>query len=95
MYIPKDNDMLFSMVNMKLRDEYDSLEEFCECEDIDPASLLVRLNAAGYEYDEEHNKFTPILDPLVSSEDSVPKENSVSTNNSNSLDNSSQNILLK
>ena len=95
MYIPKDNDMLFSMVNMKLRDEYDSLEEFCECEDIDPASLLVRLNAAGYEYDDEHNKFTPILDPLFSSEDSVPKENSVSTNNSNSLDNSSQNILLK
>ncbi len=95
MYIPKDNDMLFSMVNMKLRDEYDSLEEFCECEDIDPASLLVRLNAAGYEYDDEHNKFTPILDPLFSSEDSVPKENSVSTNNSNSLDNSSQNLLLK
>jgi len=61
MYIPKDNDMLYSMVNMKLRDQYESLEEFCDCEDIDPASLMVRLNAAGYEYDEEHNKFSPIL----------------------------------
>jgi hypothetical protein len=63
MYIPKDNDMLYSMVNMKLRDQYESLEEFCDCEDVDPASLIVRLNAAGYEYDEEHNKFTPIPEP--------------------------------
>ncbi len=61
MYIPKDDDMLYSMVNMKLRDQYESLEEFCDCEDIDPAPLIVRLNAAGYEYDEEHNKFSPIL----------------------------------
>ncbi len=67
MYIPKDNDMLYSMVNMKLRDQYESLEEFCDCEDIDPASLMVRLNAAGYEYDEEHNKFTPIIDTKDSS----------------------------
>lgn len=52
--------MLYSMVNMKLRDSYESLDEFCDCEDVDMASLLVRLNAAGYEYDEVHNKFTPI-----------------------------------
>ena len=65
MYIPKDNDMLYSMVNMKLRDQYDSLEDFCECEDVDPARLIARLNGAGYEYDEVHNKFTPILDPLL------------------------------
>lgn len=53
--------MLYSMLNMKLRDQYESLDELCDCEDIDLASLLVRLNAAGYEYDESHNKFTPIL----------------------------------
>ena len=50
--------MLYSMVNMKLRDQYESLEELCDCEDIDPASLLARLNGAGYEYDEKHNKFS-------------------------------------
>jgi len=62
MYIPKDNDMLYSMINMKLRDQYSSFEELCDCEDLDPAPIIVRLNAAGYEYDEAHNKFTPILD---------------------------------
>lgn len=49
--------MLFSMINMKLRDQYDSLDTLCDEEDIDPASLLVKLNEAGYEYDEEHNCF--------------------------------------
>lgn len=63
MYIPADDDMLYSMVNMKLRDQYESLSELCDCEDIDAASLIVRLNAAGYEYDEEHNKFSPVLIP--------------------------------
>lgn len=49
--------MLFSMINMKLRDQYASLDELCDEEDIDPASLLVKLNGAGYEYDESHNCF--------------------------------------
>ncbi len=49
--------MLFSMLNMKLRDAYDSFDELCDSEDIDPASVMVMLNAAGYEYDEEHNCF--------------------------------------
>lgn len=65
MYLPQDNDMLYSMINMKLRDQYESLDELCDCEDIDPAMLLVRLNAAGYQYDEAHNKFSPMLDVQV------------------------------
>lgn len=65
MYIPQDNDMLYSMVNMKLRDQYESFEELCDCEDLDPATIMVRLNAAGYEYDEDHNKFTPVLEETV------------------------------
>lgn len=73
MYLPNDPDMLYSMVNMKLRDQYDSLDEFCECEDIDIAMLLVRLNGAGYEYDEAHNKFTPIL--LETEEPEAKEEN--------------------
>lgn len=75
MYIPADNDILYSMINMKLRDQYDSLEELCDCEDIDIATLIVRLNAAGYQYDEEHNKFSPILDELpreATSDDEQP-----------------------
>ena len=76
MYITKDNDMLYSMVNMKLRDQYDSFEDFCECEDVDPARLIARLNGAGYEYDEEHNKFTPILDDIIESEESKDSEDS-------------------
>ncbi len=84
MYIPKDNDMLYSMVNMKLRDQYESLEEFCDCEDIDPASLMVRLNAAGYEYDEEHNKFSPIPDaaePEDKTEDEVTTPQNINIEN--------------
>ena len=57
MYLPNDPDMLYSMINMKLRDQYPSLQDLCEEEDIDPAPLLLRLNAAGYEYDEENNRF--------------------------------------
>ena len=84
MYIPKDNDMLYSMVNMKLRDQYDSFEEFCDFEDVDPARLMVRLNAAGYEYDEEHNKFTPIFDPFVLSDKTKSSDNSEKSDNSES-----------
>lgn len=57
MYLPQDPDMLFSMINMKLRDQYASLDELCEEEDIDAAALLVKLNGAGYEYDEANNCF--------------------------------------
>lgn len=57
MYLPSDPDMLYSLINMKLRDQYASLQELCEEEDIDPAPLLLNLSVAGYEYDEEHNRF--------------------------------------
>lgn len=49
--------MLFSYVNMKLRDFYDSLDEMCQSEDIDKETLCSRLAAIGYEYSPEHNKF--------------------------------------
>lgn len=57
MYIPSDSNMLFSMVNMKLRDQYDSFEELCDCEDFDPAVVLLKLQSAGYEYNPEINQF--------------------------------------
>lgn len=57
MTLPHDPFMLLSMVNMKLRDEYSSLEEFCKANDIDDASLKSTLLAAGFEYLPEVNQF--------------------------------------
>ncbi len=49
--------MLFSFVNMKLRDEYPSLDELCRSMDVDKDSLCKKLAEAGFEYSQEHNKF--------------------------------------
>ena len=57
MFLPSDPDMLYSIVNMKLRDQYDSLADLCADEDIDMPDLLLCLNKAGYDYDETHNRF--------------------------------------
>ena len=55
--IPKDPMMLFSFVNMKLRDEYPSLDELCASMDIDRQWLVEKLATVGFEYSEENNKF--------------------------------------
>ena len=55
--IPNDPHMLFSFVNMMLRDRYDSLEEFCNANDVDVSEITDKLRAAGYEYDRELNQF--------------------------------------
>ncbi len=49
--------MLLSIVNMKLRDQYDSLEELCANEDYDRDELLCKLHEAGFDYDSENNQF--------------------------------------
>lgn len=54
---PKDPAMLMSWVNMKLRDFYGSLDELCEELEIDRNELEKRLNEAGFEYNQELNKF--------------------------------------
>ena len=54
---PKDPIMLMSWVNMKLRDFYGSLDELCEELEIDRKELEKRLNEAGFEYNQELNKF--------------------------------------
>ena len=54
---PKDTMMLLSWVNMKLRDFYPSLESLCEDLEIDSEELIVKLGAAGFEYNKELNKF--------------------------------------
>lgn len=55
--LPKDPFMLFSFINMKLRDEYPSLDELCLSMDIDREWLLKTLAAAGFEYSVQNNKF--------------------------------------
>lgn len=55
--LPKDPMILFSFINMKLRDQYPSLDELCRAEDIDHKWLVEQLGAVGFEYSAEHNKF--------------------------------------
>ena len=57
MELPEDPMMLFSMVNMKLRDCYSSHDELCEDMNVDKDSLIRKLNSVGFEYSQENNKF--------------------------------------
>lgn len=55
--IPKDPNILYSYINMKLRDEYDSLEEFCASVDMSSEEITSILLGIGYTYDEKVNQF--------------------------------------
>lgn len=55
--LPQDPMMLFSFINMKLRDRYPSLDALCEDMQISRAELETKLAAAGFEYSAEANKF--------------------------------------
>ena len=57
MDLPQDPMMLFSVINMKLRDFYPSLDALCEDLNVDKEELMAKLAAFGFEYSEEHNKF--------------------------------------
>lgn len=55
--LPKDVNMLLSFVNMKLRDNYDSLDSFCEDLDVDKSQLIDSLAKGGFEYNASLKKF--------------------------------------
>lgn len=55
--LPQDPIMLMSVVNMKLRDFYPSLDALCEDLCIDRNVLEAKLAAAGFEYSPQRNKF--------------------------------------
>ncbi len=57
MDLPKDPFMLFSVINMKLRDGYSSLDSLCEDMNLNRAELEKTLKNAGFSYNEELNKF--------------------------------------
>ena len=49
MELPKDPMVLFSVINMKLRDCYSSLDELCEDMDVSREDIVSQLKAAGFE----------------------------------------------
>ena len=55
--LPKDPFLLLSVVNTKLRDEYEDLDALCAALDLDRAALEERLAAAGFRYDPARNTF--------------------------------------
>lgn len=57
MTLPQDPFMLLSMINMKLRDTYPSLDELCASESIDREAIEKTLKASGFEYVPEINQF--------------------------------------
>ena len=57
MALPSDPVMLLSVINLKLRDDYPTLDALCEDLDIDKESLCGRLAAIGYAYDPARNQF--------------------------------------
>ncbi|MBO4985136.1 MAG: DUF4250 domain-containing protein [Bacteroides sp.] len=55
--LPNDPMMLYSYVNMKLRDCYSSLNELCEDLQLNRAELERKLKEVGFEYNPEKNRF--------------------------------------
>lgn len=55
--LPQDTDMLLSIINMKLRDFYGSLDALCEDLDEDKEQIQKTLSGIGYTYDGEKNQF--------------------------------------
>lgn len=55
--LPTDINMLLSYINMKLRDEYNSLDDLCQSLDIPKANLIDKLRKAGFEYNPQQNRF--------------------------------------
>ena len=55
--LPQDPAMLLSYVNMKLRDQYDSLDDLCDDLDISKEEIVEKLKTIDYIYDNEKNQF--------------------------------------
>ncbi len=57
MTLPKDPFILLSFVNTKLRDEYASLNDLCNFNQLDQAQIETTLSSIAYVYHKEHNRF--------------------------------------
>ena len=57
MNLPKDPMMLMSVINMKLRDYYPTLEALCDDMEINQDELVATLTQIGFAYLPEINQF--------------------------------------
>jgi len=55
--LPKDPMILLSYINTQLRDRYPDLDALCGDLDADRAALERALEAIGFSYDPEQNRF--------------------------------------
>ena len=55
--LPNDPVMLLSYVNLKLRDEFPTLSDFCQSSAIDKTTLIKKLKTIDYTYNETANQF--------------------------------------
>ncbi|MDE6333421.1 MAG: DUF4250 domain-containing protein [Muribaculaceae bacterium] len=55
--LPHDPYMLLSLVNMKLRDQYNDLDDLCKSLGVDKKELCDCLHDAGFDYDPVNNRF--------------------------------------
>lgn len=56
-YLPKDPVMLLSFVNTKLRDDFNSLDEFCSMYNCPKEDITENLKTIDYTYDVTLNQF--------------------------------------
>lgn len=52
-----DAQILLSIINTKLRDEYKSLESLCDDLNITENEIIKKLKSIGYEYNKKYNQF--------------------------------------
>ena len=57
MKLPEDPMMLYSFINMKLRDFYPSLDALCEDMNVEKEVIVRTLKRVGFEYNAERNRF--------------------------------------
>lgn len=57
MKLPEDPVMLYSFINLKLRDFYPSLDALCEDIGVEKVYIEQKLKAVGFEYNPSKNRF--------------------------------------
>ena len=55
--LPQDPFILLSFINLKLRDEYESLDALSDGLDVDINDIKSKLESAGFRYDPTQNQF--------------------------------------
>lgn len=56
-FLTMDINIAYSMINMKLRDFYSSLDDLCEDMDISRGELIEHFEKNGYIYNKNTNQF--------------------------------------